>query len=235
MLRARRWFGVLVLLLLVGWLMAADAKPKETLRPNWKKLSLSDDQTQGILTIQAEYRSKVEALEQQLQELRLQEYGSQLEVLTDAQTARLRDLGEFKDPAALKPLLNQKVLAYAKAHIGEVVGNGECWTLVDEALKASGADTSGDGQSVFGRTVALTALIPGDLLQLEKAHFEHREGGRFWAQDMPHHSAVVWSVDGRKVTVLNQNVNGSRKVQYTTFFLDDLQRGSLQGYRPQEK
>jgi hypothetical protein len=245
MLPARRLLGVLALLLVVGWLMAADTKSdpdkkapdkaKGTLRPSWKKLGLTDDQVQGIYQIQAEYRTRIEALEQQLQELRLQGYGSELEVLTDAQTARLKDLGEFKGPAALKPLLNQKVLAYAQAHLGQEVGNGECWTLVDEAVKAAGADTSGDGQCVFGRPIALSAVIPGDLLQFEKVHFEHREGGRSSSQDMPHHSAIVSAVEGRKVTVLNQNVNGSRKVQYSTFNLDDLQRGSLQAYRPQEK
>jgi hypothetical protein len=246
MLRARGLFGLLALLFLVSWLLAADTKsdtdkkvpdpkPKGTLRPSWKKLGLTDDQVQAIYTIQTEYRTRIEALEQQLQELRLQEYGGQLDVLTDAQTARLKDLGEFKDPTALKPLLNQKVLAYAQAHLGKEVGNGECWTLVDEALKSAGADTSGDGRCEFGRSIALNAVIPGDLLQFEKAHFEHREGGRSSSQDMPHHSAIVSSVEGRKVTVLNQNVNGSRKVQYSSFNLDDLQRGSLQAYRPQDK
>jgi hypothetical protein len=242
MLRARGLVGVLGLLLLASGLIAADSdkkdpesKPKGTLRPSWKKLGLSEDQVQEIYKVQTDYRSKIEALEQQLQDLRLQQYGSELEVLTDAQTARLRDLGEFKGPNALKPLLNQKVLAFAQAHLGKEVGNGECWTLVDEALKAAGADTSGNGKCEFGRAIALTALLPGDLLQFEKVHIEHREGGRFSAQDMPHHSAIVSSVEGRKVTVLNQNVNGSRKVQYSTFNLDDLQRGSLQGYRPQEK
>jgi Spy/CpxP family protein refolding chaperone len=246
MLQARGLFGVLALLLVVSWLVAADTKPdankkdpdakvKGTLPPSWKKLGLTEDQQQAIYKVQTEYRAKIEALEQEIQELRLREFGDQLEVLTDAQTARLKDLGEFKGPAALKPLLNQKVLAYAQAHLGQEVGNGECWTLVDEALKAAGADTSGDGKCVFGRSVALTALLPGDLLQFEKTHFEHREGGRFSAQDMPHHSAIVSAVEGRKVTVLNQNVNGSRKVQYSSFNLDDLQRGSLQGFRPQDK
>src|SRR5207244_3828199 len=30
--------------------------------------------------------------------------------------------------------LNNKVLAFAKANVGKAVGNGECWTLVDQAL-----------------------------------------------------------------------------------------------------
>src|SRR5262249_41216733 len=171
---------------------------------------------------------KSEALGQAAQHPRKREHGDQLERLPDAQTARLKELGEFKDAAALKPLLNQKVLSYAQAHLGQVVGNGECWTLVDEALKSAGADTSGDGNCVFGRSVALEAVIPGALIQFEKAHFEHREGGRMSASDMPHHSAVVSSVQGRRISLLNQNVNGSRKVQYSLINLDDLQRGSVQ-------
>src|SRR5262249_12326025 len=148
---------VVALLLVVSWLVAGDTKPdankkdtepkvKGTLPPGWKKAGLTEDQVQAIYKVQAEYRAKIEALEQELQELRLREYGDQLEVLSDAQTARLKELGEFKGPAAPKPLLNQKVLAYGQAQLGKEVGNGECWTLVDEALKAAGADTSGDGK-----------------------------------------------------------------------------------------
>src|SRR5262245_19199200 len=123
MLPAKRLLGVLALLLAMSGLLAADAdkkdpapKPKGTLPPSWKKLGLTDDQLQQVYKVQADYRAKIEALEQQVQELRQQEYGDQLQLLSDAQTARLKELGEFKDAAALKPLLNQKVLAYAQAH-----------------------------------------------------------------------------------------------------------------------
>jgi Spy/CpxP family protein refolding chaperone len=111
MLRARGLLGVLVMLFVVSWLIAADTKTdadkkdpdpkaKGTLRANWKKLGLTDDQTQKIYKVQADYRAKIDVLEQQIKDLRQQEYTDQVKVLTDAQKARLKELGEFKDPTA---------------------------------------------------------------------------------------------------------------------------------------
>jgi Spy/CpxP family protein refolding chaperone len=109
MLRASGLLGVLAMLLLVSWLMAADSKTdtdkkdpdpkaKGTLRPNWKKLGLTDDQTQKIYKVQSDYRAKIDVLEQQIKDLRQQELTDQVKVLTEAQKARLKELGEFKDP-----------------------------------------------------------------------------------------------------------------------------------------
>ena len=111
MLRVRGLLGVLALLLAVSWLLAADTKAdpdkkdpdpkaKGTLRPNWKKLGLTDDQVQKIYKVQADYRTKIDVLEQQIKDLRAQELADQVKLLTDAQKARLKELGEFKDPTA---------------------------------------------------------------------------------------------------------------------------------------
>src|SRR5262249_59514949 len=109
MFRVRGLFGVLALLLAVSVLVAADTKAdpdkkdpdpkaKGTLRANWKKLGLGDDQTQKIYKVQADYRAKIDVLEQQIKDLRQQEFTDQVKLLTDAQKARLKELGEFKDP-----------------------------------------------------------------------------------------------------------------------------------------
>jgi hypothetical protein len=109
MLRVRGLLGVLAMLLVVSWLLAADnkadpdkkdpdPKAKGTLRPNWKKLGLSDDQVQKIYKVQTDYRTKIDVLEQQIKDLRQQELTDQVKLLTDAQKARLKELGEFKDP-----------------------------------------------------------------------------------------------------------------------------------------
>src|SRR5262249_18683210 len=109
MLRVRGLLGVLALLLAVRWLMAAgtktdtekkdpDPKAKGTLQANRKKLGLSEEQTQKIYKVQADYRAKIDVLEQQIKDLRQQEFTDQVKVLTEAQKARLKELGEFKDP-----------------------------------------------------------------------------------------------------------------------------------------
>jgi Spy/CpxP family protein refolding chaperone len=111
MLRVRGLLGMLALLLMVSWLVAADnktdtdkkepdPKAKGTLRANWKKLGLTDDQVQKIYKVQSDYRTKIDILEQQIKDLRQQELADQVKVLTEAQKARLKELGEFKDPTA---------------------------------------------------------------------------------------------------------------------------------------
>ena len=49
---------------------------------------------------------------------------------------------------------NRAVLAYALRHLHQKVGSGQCWDLVDSALRSAGADTSGDAAYVFGGRVA---------------------------------------------------------------------------------
>jgi hypothetical protein len=131
--------------------------------------------------------------------------------------------------------LNQKVLAYAQGMVGRQDGNGECWTLVDNALRSAGANTSGDSNYVFGQAISVGSVMPGDVIQFTSAHFVHTNpNGSWYSNDLgtPNHTAIVSSVQGRQITLLNQNVNGNRTVQYTTINLDDLKSGSLQAYRP---
>jgi Spy/CpxP family protein refolding chaperone len=103
--------GLLTVLFLVGWLVAADDKkptdePKDTttstskakgqLPQGWKKLGLTDSQVQDIYKIHSKYRTKIDELEQQIRELRQLERTEEYKVLTDAQKARLKELGEEK-------------------------------------------------------------------------------------------------------------------------------------------
>ena len=134
------------------------------------------------------------------------------------------------------PPLNAKVLAFAEENAGKKVGNGECWTLADEALRAAGAKrphTGGFGANVFGKEVALKEALPGDVLQLEGARFEwhNRDGFSFWAE-FPHHTAIVAAVKGRTITVWNQNVNNEKKVQKSVIDLDNLKKGTITAFRP---
>jgi hypothetical protein len=110
MSRFRTWLGLLTVVLLVGWLVAADTKPgddkkdppdpkaKGHLRANWKKLGLSDDQEQKIYKVQGDYHSRIDALEAQVKALKDEEYAKEVEVLTADQKKRLAELDAFKDP-----------------------------------------------------------------------------------------------------------------------------------------
>jgi Spy/CpxP family protein refolding chaperone len=105
--RVRNLFGLLAVLVLAGWLAADDtkkaeepkdtpAKTKGTLPPGWKKLGLTDAQIQDIYKVHTKYRTKIDELEQQVRELRQQERTEEYKLLTDAQKARLKELGEEK-------------------------------------------------------------------------------------------------------------------------------------------
>jgi hypothetical protein len=142
-------------------------------------------------------------------------------------------------PAEAAPALNSKVLQYARSQMGRQVGNGECWTLVDQALRVAGAHrpgTAGYGSYVFGKRISRRSLQPGDVIQFENVHVEHHDPNGSWSSnDFPHHTAIVAAVRGSRVTLLHQNVNGNRTVRMTTLNLADVQRGTMTYFRPQPR
>jgi hypothetical protein len=122
---------------------------------------------------------------------------------------------------------NAKILQFARDHLGQQVGNGECWTLAEDALIYAGAKPA-DGY-VFGTAIPLSSVQPGDILQFEAAIFI---GANYWmVVGMPHHTAIVSQIQGNQIQMLNQNVNDVRRVQYSTINLADLRSGKITAYR----
>jgi len=102
--------GVLVIALFGGgMLFGDDPKPKGQgkLPANWPKLGLTDEQKRQIYSIQSEYKSKIDDLQSQIDQLRRKERAEMSKVLTDAQKARLREIIAEKagagDDAKKKP------------------------------------------------------------------------------------------------------------------------------------
>lgn len=117
--------------------------------------------------------------------------------------------------------LADRILGYARRHRGSRVGDGECFTLVNRALRAAEArsardygEVTPDADYVWGTSVTLAELQPGDVIQFRDYSFrrvvvtetdsatttEEEEG------ELPHHTAIVHSVDGGgAVTVIHQN------------------------------
>jgi hypothetical protein len=137
------------------------------------------------------------------------------------------------------PPLNQKVLDFAKKNKGKKVGNGECWTLADKALESAGAHRPGwgdYGNLVFGKEIKLDKVLPGDVLQFEEVRLEHTDPrGVKSVSELPHHTAIVYSVKGKQITLIHQNVNKVRKVQLNDMNLDDHKAGKIFAYRPQPR
>ena len=135
------------------------------------------------------------------------------------------------------PKLNQKVVQFARTRMGKQVGNGECWTLADLALRFAGARRPGrDGLELYayGRKLASRdKLLPGDILQFEKAEFYHKDQFGWSSHSMPHHTAIVYKVSGTKVTLLHQNVGGDKLVKTTVINLAERTKGTVTMFRPE--
>lgn len=140
-------------------------------------------------------------------------------------------------PKKKAPSLNELVRDYAVGKLGKQVGDGECWALAYEALNAVNAKRPGeDGLKgyEFGKAVELTALLPGDILQFENINFKHTEpDGRWFSESFPHHTAIVASASGTKISYFEQNFNNVRTVRQATLDLKDrLPGGTLSAWRP---
>ncbi len=138
---------------------------------------------------------------------------------------------------AAAPTIADDVVSYVRRKRGSRVGNGQCFTLVDRALRGAHARSAADYGTVspdadytWGRSVSLSDLQPGDVIQFRDYTFhkvvvtESSSGTTTDELDgeRPHHTAVVESVDGHgAVTVLEQNApEGSAVTRHQLYFAD---------------
>lgn len=162
-------------------------------------------------------------------------------------------------PVAEQPsTINDKVVQFCKDHRDEKVGKGECTHLASAALKHAGAkphtafkDAPGKEDYVWGELVYVLemkekslketkvpkkSIAPGDVIQFRDAVFKGKDlrGFPVYETSCPHHTSVVLAVktDENILTVLEQNVDGKRKVLESAYRLTDLKSGWLRIYRP---
>jgi Spy/CpxP family protein refolding chaperone len=92
-----------------AWLSVANSKAEEEKkdpptskgqrRPGWGQLGLSTEQVQKVYQVQTAYKTRIETLEAQVRALKDEQLAKELDVLTDGQKARLKELDAAKDPA----------------------------------------------------------------------------------------------------------------------------------------
>ena len=130
--------------------------------------------------------------------------------------------------------LNQKIVTWIQGKMGQKVGDGECWTLAEQALQASGGYGSGhygkitdDADYEWGTKIKLTEVKAGDILQFRdhvvrtltktSIRFEDQSG---WDEEddqsstQAHHTAIVKTpadADGR-MAVMDQNSDPGGKI-----------------------
>jgi len=101
------------------------------------------------------------------------------------------------------------VVTFAKNHMGQQVGNGECWTLAHDALefvqgtvarRCMGSSGTIHGQCVYARdggkmvTGDLESVRTGDIVQYLECKFERRVNGRvvqFSSAGAPDHTSYI--------------------------------------------
>jgi hypothetical protein len=150
---------------------------------------------------------------------------------------------------------NEKILKFCKDHVGEKVGDGECSSLADAALKHAAAktgfkDAPNEGDYVWGKLVCTVemkdnsakvikvgkmSIQAGDVIQLRDVKFEGKSlrGNGTYNAAYPHHTAVVLAVKKNNViTILEQNYNGQKIVSENAYRLTDLKAGWIRIYRP---
>lgn len=122
-----------------------------------------------------------------------------------------------------------KMAAYCKQQLGKQVGNGECWTLADEAFKACGLKRPGDDMRVWGRLLDLKKekMLAGDIVEYRSAKFSNGDSTG------PEHTSVVVKGGKRKATVAEQNWGGNKTVRETQFDSSLLTSGQIMVYRPE--
>ncbi len=146
------------------------------------------------------------------------EHESELENLTFEEENRRR--------AVDLPL---KLVTFCKSNLKKQVGNGECWTLADEAFKSCGLERPKGESRVWGRLLDLKEenIEAGDIIEYRSAKFS--DG----SHTGPNHTAVVIKGGQRgKATIAEQNWGGYKRVREATFDADTLIEGEVMVYRP---
>jgi hypothetical protein len=167
-------------------------------------------------------------------------------------------------PKQTQASLADQIVSFARRNKGDRVGDGECFTLADRALRGAGArsardfgDVSPNVDYVWGNSVNLSDLRPGDVIQFRDYRFDrevvtHNSDGSTTTtndfQERPHHTAIVESVGSNgAVTVLEQNSpDGSPVVRNQLFFSNGTResggqstkitvQGTFWFYRPQAR
>ena len=158
----------------------------------------------------------------------------------------------------------QQIMNFITPKMGTRHGDGQCFTLADDALKKAGAKSAADfgtvtedADYVWGTAVKLSDVKPGDLIQFRNYQYvrtirtDSPDGS--WSekddkQGRPHHTAVVEQVNGDgSLVVLEQNApKGESVTRNTLLFKSGTSEsgntkttvkvtGTVRFYRPQAR
>jgi len=132
------------------------------------------------------------------------------------------------------PELNQHLISFVDSNMKKRVGSGQCWDLAEHALNKNNAKWN--GLYKFGTEVnyQTDCIYPGDIMQFEGVLVKYvRDGGK-WYEEMKHHTAFIYKVNGTGEFVLAHQNFGSfgKKVGLTTLDMKHVKKGRIKIFRP---
>jgi uncharacterized protein (DUF2147 family) len=121
-----------------------------------------------------------------------------------------------------------QLVAFCKDNLGKQVGNGECWTLADQAFRACGIKRPTNDLRVWGRKIDFEKekLQEGDIVEYRTAKFSNGT----WTG--PEHTSVIVKASRKTIVVAQQNWGGKKTVSEMEFDPSTLVSGELTFYRP---
>lgn len=129
-------------------------------------------------------------------------------------------------PAGGQP--GPRIAAFCLKEKGRKVGNGECWTLADEAFISAGVRRPGSDMRVWGRVVnpAKEPVKPGDVVEFRSARFSDGI-----ITGTAHTAIVVIGGSREKFSIAEQNW-GRKDVRIREMDLTKKVSGDVTIYRP---
>lgn len=120
------------------------------------------------------------------------------------------------------------IARWCRAQEGRKVGNGECWTLANEAFMAVGARRPGPDMRVWGREIdpSREGVKAGDVLEFRNARFSN---GMITGAE--HTAVVVGGGPQTRFTIAEQNW-GKKTVRIVEMDLTKRVSGKVRVYRP---
>ena len=121
------------------------------------------------------------------------------------------------------PDVRTGVHAYALSQFGAKVGNGECWTLANEAVRSAGGQPPSSADLYnWGTAIPLGQLARGDIIQFSSYSVRIEQTNGSWQEftrGAPRHTAIVETVrPNGEVVVLEANVDATQVVRRTTLY-----------------
>lgn len=120
------------------------------------------------------------------------------------------------------------IAAYCVAKQGQQVGNGECWTLADEAYNSCKAKRPEDQLRVWGRLVDIESekIEPGDVIEFDRASIPG-----YGNVPAAHTAIAIKGGRSKRCTVAEQNVGNDKTVRFTELDLRKINSGEVKVYR----